>query len=72
MIIANNMDNTENCNDTYIVLLYTKHYSFFFWFIFGCAGSSLLLEGFSLQWLLLLCSMGSRHMGFSSCSTWAQ
>ena len=25
--------------------------------------------GFSLQWLLLLQSMGSRHMGFSSCST---
>ena len=28
--------------------------------------------GFSLQWLLLLQSMGSRHLGFSNCSTWAQ
>ena len=33
-----------------------------------------LLEcvGFSLQWLLLLQNMGSRHMSFSSCGTWAQ
>ena len=28
--------------------------------------------GFSLEWLLLLQSTGSRHMGFSSCGTWAQ
>ena len=34
--------------------------------------SSLRCMGFSLQWLLLLWSMGSRHMGFSSCGTWAQ
>ena len=34
--------------------------------------TSLRCVGFSLQWLLLLWSMGSRHMGFSSCSTWAQ
>ena len=25
----------------------------------------------SLQWLLLLWSMGSRHVGFSSCGSWA-
>ena len=47
-----------------------------------CAGSSLVeasggysalqCVGFSLWWLLLLRSMGSRHMGFSSCGTWAQ
>ena len=49
-------------------------------FIFGCVGSSLLRTGFlqlrcvgfSLRWLLLLWSTGSRHMGFSSCGTWAQ
>ena len=36
-------------------------------------GYSLLrCAGFSLQWLLLLRSMGSRHAGFSSCSTQAQ
>ena len=28
--------------------------------------------GFLLWWLLLLWSTGSRHVGFSSCSTWAQ
>ena len=31
--------------------------------------SSLQCTGFSLRWLLLLRSMGSRHMGFSSCGT---
>ena len=36
-------------------------------------GYSLLrCVGFSLQWLFLLQSMGSRHVGFSSCSTQAQ
>ena len=34
--------------------------------------SSLQCAGFSLQWLLLLWSTGSRHTGFSSCGTWAQ
>ena len=34
--------------------------------------SSLRCEGFSLRWLLLLRSTGSRHAGFSSCRTWAQ
>ena len=34
--------------------------------------SSLLCTGFSLQWLLLLQSTGSRQVGFSSCGTQAQ
>ena len=34
--------------------------------------SSLRCAGFSLWWLLLLQSMGSRRTGFSSCDTWAQ
>ena len=34
--------------------------------------SSLWCAGFSLWWLLLLWSTGSRRAGFSSCSTWAQ
>ena len=34
--------------------------------------SSLRCTGFSLWWLLLLQSKGSRHAGFSSCGTWAQ
>ena len=34
--------------------------------------SSLQCAGLSLWWLLLLCSMGSRRVGFSSCGMWAQ
>ena len=34
--------------------------------------SSLRCAGFSLRWLLLLQSTGSRHAGFSSRGTWAQ
>ena len=34
--------------------------------------SSLRFVGFSLQWLPLLQSTGSRHVGFSSCGSWAQ
>ena len=33
--------------------------------------SSLWCAGFSLQWLLLLQSTGSRRVGFSSCGAWA-
>ena len=33
--------------------------------------SSLRCAGFSLRWLLLLRSTGSRHTGSSSCGTWA-
>ena len=36
----------------------------------GC--SLLQCAGFSLRWLLLLRSTGSRHAGFSSCGMWAQ
>ena len=34
--------------------------------------SSLQCAGFSLWWLLLLWSTGSRRVGFSSCGLWAQ
>ena len=34
--------------------------------------SSLRCTGFSLSWLLLLWSTGSRHTVFSICSMWAQ
>ena len=34
--------------------------------------SSLRCAGFSLWWLLLLRSTGSRHVGLSSCGVWAQ
>ena len=36
-------------------------------FIFGCVGSSLWCAGFSLRWLLLLRSTGSRRAGLGSC-----
>ena len=49
-------------------------------FIYGSAGSSLLVKGFlqlwysgfSLKWLLVLQSTGSGNMGFSSCDECAQ
>ena len=60
-------------------------FMFFIYFILflalSCAGflvaasggySLLRCAGFSLRWLLLLWSMGSRRAGFSSCSTRAQ
>ena len=61
-------------------------YSFiYFWlswvFVVACGLSllavsrdyfSLQYVGFSLQWLLLLWSTGSRCVRFSSCDTWAQ
>ena len=34
-------------------------------------GLLLWCVGFSLWWLLLLWSVGSRHVGFSSCGMWA-
>ena len=34
--------------------------------------ASLWCSHFSLQWPLLLGSTGSRHMGFSNCTAWAQ
>ena len=34
--------------------------------------SSLRCAGFSLWWILLVWSTGSRHVGFSRCGTWAQ
>ena len=51
------------------------------WVFFAACRLSLVAEsggysllrctGFSLRWLLLLQSTGSRHVGFSSCSSWA-
>ena len=50
----------------------SSSFFFNFYLIFGCVGSSLPCVGFSLQWLLLLRSRGSRRVGFSSCGVWAQ
>ena len=40
-------------------------------FIAVCSFLQLQHASFSLWWLLLLWSMGSRHTGFSSCGSWA-
>ena len=61
--------------------LYLFIYFWLLWvFVVACSlslvaasrgNSSLRCSGFSLQWLLLLRSTGSRHMGFISCGLWA-
>ena len=68
----------------YMYIYKYMHIYFICLFIFGCARSSLLhvvfclvavrevrSAGLRLRWLLLLWSKGSRHVVFSSCSSWA-
>ena len=57
-----------------LILIHLKVFLFFFklLFIFDCVGSLLRCMGFSLQWLLLLRSTGSRRAGLSICSMRAQ
>ena len=68
-----------------IYFFFLNKFIYFFWLcwvfiaarglslVAASGGYSLLrCAGFSLQWLLLLQSMGSRHAGFSSCGTWAK
>ena len=45
---------------------------YLFIYLFGWVGSSLRYAGFSLRWLLLLRSTGSRRVGFNSCGALAQ
>ena len=59
----------------FLFFFFNKFFLFYL-FILGCVGSSLWCSGFSLQWPLLLRSMGSRHAGsvvvargFSSCGS---
>ena len=69
----------------FILIFYFCFNLFYFWlrWVFGAACglspvaasggySSLQCAGFSLQWLLLLRSMGSRCAGFRNCGTRAQ
>ena len=61
------------------IYAFLKFIYFWRWAFLGVCGLSLVVEsggysllrcaGFSLRWLLLLQSMGSRHAGFSSCGT---
>ena len=68
----------------YSILFFFNIYLFNFWLhwvfvpvcrlsLVAASGgySSLQCVGFSLWWLLLLQSTGSRRVGFSSCATWA-
>ena len=64
------------------IFIYLFMYFWLLWFFAAACGLSLVAASrgysslwcacFSLRWLLLLRSMGSRHMGFSSCGSWAQ
>ena len=69
---------------TFKSLIHFKKFLFIFWLhwvfvavhglslVVASRGySSLWCVGFSLWWLLLLQSIGSRHLGFSSCGLWA-
>ena len=75
-----------SCYYTSLLFYFIGSFFILFYFIFGCAGSSLLrarlslvaasrgysslpCTGFSLKWLLLLRSSGSRCVGFSSCGS---
>ena len=67
---------TKYSHYIYVNTFFKKYYLFIYWpclvFVAASGGySSLQCAGFSLQWLLLLRSMGSRRVGFSSCGTWA-
>ena len=67
---------------SFFLFMYVCMYVWLLWVFLAARGlslvevsggySSLRSAGFSLQWLLLLRSMGSRHVGFSSCGTQAQ
>ena len=64
------------------LFIYLFIYFWLSWVFIAARGLSLVVAsggysllqcvGFSLQWLLLLRSTGSRRMGFSSCGTRAQ
>ena len=65
----------------FILKIYLFIYFWLRWGFVAASGLSLVVAsrgypslgcaGFSLRWLLLLQSMGSRHAGFSSCGAWA-
>ena len=57
------------CSSTTSLLINSFFYINLFIFILGCVGCSLRCAGFSLPWLLLLPSTGSRRVGFSSCGS---
>ena len=74
-----------NCPKKFLFKFYLFYLLIYFWLhrvFIAARGLSLVVvsggysllqcTGFSLQWLLLLRSTGSRHAGFSSCSTRAQ
>ena len=72
---------TSLCNYSFFKKKYLFIYFWLHWVFVAAHGlslvaasggySSLRSAGFSLPWLLLLRSTGSRCVGFSSCSTWA-
>ena len=67
--------NTIALKNFFICLFLTVLVFHCFWVSSSCSEQGLTLwlwcTAFSLRWLLLLQIMGSRHVGFSSCCTWA-
>ena len=63
-------------NLLYVFLINLFYFIYFWlhWVFVAARRLSLVVRsgGFSLRWLLLLQSTGSRRAGFSSCGTWAQ
>ena len=54
------------------MLSFKIFFIYHFYFLFGCTRSLLWCVSVSLWWLFLLWIVGSRCVGFSHCSTWAQ
>ena len=73
---------TKNYQTVYFIIIFFNLFYYFHWVFAAVRGlslvavsgdySSLRCAGFSLQWLLLLRSTGSRHAGFSCCGVQAQ
>ena len=77
--IVNNAAINRGYRYIYIFLIYLFIYFWLLWVFVAAHRLSLVVAswgysllwcmGFSLRWLLLLRSTGSRHRGFSSCGT---
>ena len=72
----------KSSSEVWFVFCFLFFYFWLRWVFIAAHGLSLVAAsggysllhcvGFSLRWLLLLRSTGSRRVGFSSCGTWAQ
>ena len=85
MEVCITLERYSSCEPFTVFLFLIYFFLIYFWlhwvFVAACGlslvaasggHSSLQCVGFSSRWLLLLRSMGSRSVGFSSCGMWAQ